>query len=139
MLKPEATAAAIRTLCAEAREHGFAAVCVNPNRVRLAAAELRGSSVDVCSVVGFPLGAHAPELKAAEARRAIRDGAREIDMVIDVGALKDGDDALVLRDIRGVVDACRESGAVCKVIIEAALLTDGEKERACELARRAKA
>jgi deoxyribose-phosphate aldolase len=139
ILKPDATSAVIEKLCAEAREYGFASVCINPNHVKLAAKLLRGSPVKVCTVVGFPLGAHQPEIKATETRRAIRDGAREIDMVINVGALKDGDDDLVLRDIRGVADACRESGALSKVIIEAALLTDEEKVRACELARRAKA
>ena len=139
LLRPEATTDQIKKLCAEAREHGFASVCINPSFVKLAAGELRGTPVDVCTVVGFPLGSHAPEIKATEARRALRDGAREIDMVIDVGALKGKNDELVLRDIRGVVEACREAGALSKVIIEAALLDDEEKERACRLARKAKA
>ncbi len=139
LLKPDATDDDIRELCAEARQYPFASVCINPNHVRLAVSELRGTQVKVCTVVGFPLGAHQPEIKATETRRAIRDGAREIDMVINIGALKSGDDDLVLRDIRGVADACRESGALSKVIIEAALLTDEEKERACQLSRKAKA
>ena len=139
LLKPDATPEQIRHLCAEAREHGFAAVCVNPCWVRLAATELARSGVTVCSVVGFPLGATPSQIKALETRRAIRDGAREIDMVIPIGALKAGDDALVLEDIRAVVEACRDGGARCKVIIETALLTDDEKRRACRLARRARA
>ena len=105
----------------------------------LAHAELAGSGVLTCAVVGFPLGATHPETKALEARRAIREGAREIDMVINVGALKAGDDDTVLRDIRAVVEACRDGGARCKVIIETCLLTDDEKRRACRLARRARA
>ena len=124
ILRPDATADDIGKLCAEAREFSFAAVCVNPVWVKLAARELQGTKVDVCSVVGFPLGATAPETKAFEARRAIREGAREIDMVINVGALKGGDDAALLRDVRAVVEACRDGSASCKVIIEAALLTD---------------
>ncbi|MCA9245248.1 MAG: deoxyribose-phosphate aldolase [Phycisphaerales bacterium] len=139
LLKPDATRDQIRKLCAEAKEFRFASVCVNPNWAREAAEALRGTDVKVCTVVGFPLGAHLPEIKATEARRAIRDGAREIDMVINVGALKSGDDDLVYRDIRAVTDVCRDARAVCKVILETALLTDGEKVRACEAARRARA
>ncbi len=139
ILRPDATADDIKKLCAEAGEHGFAAVCVNPVWVKLAARELQGTNVEVCSVVGFPLGASAPEIKALEARRAIREGAREIDMVINVGALKGGDDAALLRDVRAVVEACRDGSASCKVIIEAALLTDEEKRRACEISRKARA
>ena len=139
LLRPDATAADIDTLCAEAREFGFAAVCVNPTWVRRCAQSLRGSSVRVASVVGFPFGAGTTEVKALEARRAIRDGAREIDMVINVGALKSGDHDLVRRDIEKVADACREAGAVCKVIIETALLTDEEKVVASHLARLARA
>ncbi len=131
--------AQIRQLCAEAREHHFAAVCVNPVWVPLVATELGGSGVATCAVVGFPLGASHPEVKAFEARRAIREGAREIDMVIAIGALKAGEDEAVLADIRAVVEACREGGALCKVIIETCLLTDDEKRRACRLARRARA
>ena len=139
LLKPEATPADIDRLCDEALEYGFAAVCVNPAWVRRAAARLRGSQVQVASVVGFPLGANAPEIKAMEARRALRDGAREIDMVINVGALKAGDYDAVRDDIRRVADACREVGALCKVIIEAALLSDEEKIVASRLAQQAKA
>ncbi len=139
ILKPDATAAEVDKVVAEAREWGFRSVCVNPCWVKRVADGLRGSGVLTCSVVGFPLGASLPEMKGMEARRAIRDGAKEIDMVINVGALKGGDDALVLKDIRAVVDACRDGSAVCKVIIETALLTDEEKVRACELAKRARA
>jgi deoxyribose-phosphate aldolase len=139
LLKPDATAADIDLLCQEAREFGFAAVCVNPTWVRRCTQNLRGSSVRVASVVGFPFGAGTTEVKALEARRAIRDGAREIDMVINVGALKSGDHDLVRRDIEKVADSCREAGAVCKVIIETALLTDEEKVVASHLARLAKA
>jgi deoxyribose-phosphate aldolase len=139
LLKPAATEGQIRDLCAEALEYSFRSVCVNPTWVTLAADLLRGSEVLTCTVVGFPLGATEPEIKAMEARRAIRNGAREIDMVINVGALKSGDEALVLRDIKSVVEDCVDGGAVCKVIIETALLTDAEKRRASELARQARA
>ncbi len=139
LLKPEASAADIDKLCAEAVEYGFAAVCVNPSWVRRAARNVQGSTVRVASVVGFPLGATTPEIKAMEARRAIRDGAREIDMVINIGALKSGDHEAVRRDIDRVSDACREAGARNKVIIEAALLTDEEKVIASHLAKLARA
>lgn len=139
ILKPDATEAMILQVAAEAREHRFRSVCVNPCWVPLVARRLRGSGVLTCSVVGFPLGASAPEIKAMEARRAIREGAREIDMVLNVGRLKGGDDGEVLRDIRAVTEACRDGSAVCKVILETALLTDAEKVRACELARKARA
>jgi deoxyribose-phosphate aldolase len=139
LLKPDATRAEILELCAEAREHGFRSVCVNPFWARTVTDALRGSGVLTCCVAGFPLGASAPETKALEARRAIRDGAREIDMVINIGALKGGEDDVVLRDIQAVVEACRDGGAICKVILETALLTDDEKVRACRLARRARA
>jgi len=139
LLKPNATEEQIRTLCAEALEFNFRSVCVNPTWVSLAAGLLRGSEVLTCTVVGFPLGANEPAIKAMEARRAIRNGAREIDMVINIGALKGGDDALVLRDIRAVVEDCVDGNAVCKVILETALLTDEEKRRASELARAAHA
>jgi deoxyribose-phosphate aldolase len=138
-LSPQATASDIDRLCDEARDFGFAAVCVNPVWVRTAAQKLRGSDVRIASVVGFPLGANAPEVKALEARRALRDGAREIDMVLNIGALKGGDLDVVERDIAKVVDACREVGAVCKVIIETGLLTDEEKVIACRLAQSARA
>ncbi|NOY78282.1 MAG: deoxyribose-phosphate aldolase [Calditrichaeota bacterium] len=139
LLKPEATSEDIRKLCAEAREYGFASVCINPTFVPLAARELAGTDVDVCTVVGFPLGAHMPEIKAMEARRAIREGAKEIDMVINIGALKGKEDDWVYRDIRMVVEACEDGSALSKVIIEAALLTDEEKIRACQIAKRARA
>lgn len=139
LLKPGATAKEIIDLCGEARQYGFASVCVNPSFARLAADQLKGSPVKVCCVVGFPLGAHVPEIKALEARRAIREGAREIDMVMDIGALKGGDDKLVQKDIRGVTEVCMDGGAICKVIIETALLTDEEKVRACQAAKRARA
>jgi deoxyribose-phosphate aldolase len=137
LLKPEATREEIETLCREAAEFHFATVCVNPAWVALAAARLRGKGVGVCSVVGFPLGATTPDVKYYEARRAIFDGATEIDMVVNVGALKSGDLRLVERDIEAVTQACREAGTVSKVIIEAALLTDDEKVTACTLAKAA--
>ena len=139
LLKPAATEEQIRKLCAEALEFNFRSVCINPTWVSLAASLLRGSDVITCTIVGFPLGATEPAIKAMEARRAIRNGAREIDMVLNIGALKSGDDALVLRDIRAVVEDCVDGGAVCKVILETALLTDDEKRRASELARQARA
>jgi deoxyribose-phosphate aldolase len=139
LLRPDATAEEIDRLCEEAREFEFAAVCVNPTWVRRCAQNLRGSGVRVASVVGFPFGAGTTEVKALEARRAIRDGAREIDMVINVGALKSGDHDLVRRDIEKVADACREAGALCKVIIETSLLTDEEKVVSSHLAKLAKA
>ena len=139
LLKPNATEEQIRTLCAEALEFNFRSVCVNPTWVPLAAQLLRNSDVLTCTVVGFPLGANESAIKAMEARRAIRNGAREIDMVINIGALKSGDDALVLRDIRAVVEDCVDGNAVCKVILETALLSDAEKRRASELARQARA
>ena len=139
ILKPDATEDDIITLCAEAREFQFASVCVSPSYVPLAAQELAGSPVKVCTVVGFPSGAHMPEIKAMEARLAIREGAEEIDMVINIGALKSGNDDLVYRDIRTVVEACNDGSAISKIIIEAALLTEDEKVRACTLAKRARA
>jgi deoxyribose-phosphate aldolase len=137
LLKPDATRKDIEELCREAAQFGFATVCVNPAWVALAAQRLVGSGVGVCSVVGFPLGATTPDVKGYEARRAIFDGAREIDMVINVGALKSGDLRLVERDIEAVTTPCHDSGALSKVIIEAALLTDDEKVTACTLAKAA--
>jgi deoxyribose-phosphate aldolase len=134
LLRPDASPADIDELCDEAVEYGFAAVCINPAWVARAKRRLRGADVTVASVVGFPLGANTPEIKAMEARRALRDGAREIDMVINIGALKGGEHDLVRRDIAGVSDACREVGALNKVIIEAAYLSDEEKVIACRLA-----
>jgi len=137
LLKPEASEADIRKLCEEAAQYGFASVCVNPAWVRAAGCHLRGTGVPVCTVVGFPLGATVADVKAYEARRAIYDGAREVDMVINIGALKSGDDCAVEHDIRSVVEASHEYGVLVKVIIEAALLTDDEKVRACLAAKRA--
>lgn len=139
LLRPDATTDDIRKLCAEAREFQFASVCVSPSYVPLAAKELAGSAVKVCTVVGFPSGAHMPEIKAMETRNAIRNGAKEIDMVINIGALKSGLDDVVYRDIRMVCEACEDGQAISKVIIEAALLTDEEKVRACQLAKQARA
>ena len=139
LLKAEATAAQIDELCDEAREFGFASVCINPTWVKRAAIRLRGSGVPVCTVIGFPLGATTPEIKAMETRRALRDGAREVDMVINIGALKSGQHELVRTDIAKVVDAAHEAGALCKVIIEAGLLTDEEKVIASSLSKAAKA
>jgi len=139
LLKPEATASDIDRLCREAEQHHFASVCINPTWVKRAAENLRGTPVAVCSVIGFPLGATTPEVKAMEARRALRDGAREVDMVLNIGALKSGDHDLVLKDIEKVVDAAHEVGALCKVILETALLSDEEKVIASALAKRAKA
>ena len=134
LLRPDASPTDIDDLCDEAARYHFAAVCLNPTWVSRAARRLRGSGVTVASVVGFPLGANTPEIKAMETRRALRDGAREIDMVINIGALKGGDHDQVQRDIAGVSDACREVGALNKVIIENAYLTDEEKVIACRLA-----
>jgi deoxyribose-phosphate aldolase len=137
LLKPEASSADIDKLCAEALQHRFASVCVNGAWVRRCAEILRGSSVAVCAVVGFPLGAMASEVKAYEARRAIEDGACEIDMVLSVGALKSGDHDFVRRDIAAVAQTCHRLGAKLKLILETALLSDAEKVRACELAKEA--
>ncbi len=135
LLKPEATPAQIEKLCAEAAEYHFASVCVNPVYIPLAARLLKGIGVKVCCVVGFPLGAIAPEQKAAEAASCAAMGAEELDMVIHVGAAKAGDWALVQRDIEGVVKAA--AGHTVKVIIETCLLTDEEKVKACEAAKAA--
>ena len=137
LLRPEATSADIERLCEEARRHNFFSVCLNPTYVKQAKALLRGCQVKVCCVVGFPLGAQPPEIKALEARRATREGAAEIDMVINIGALKSHDDDLVFKDIRGVVEVCKEGRAICKVILETVLLNDQDKVRACQLAMRA--
>jgi len=137
LLKPEASETDIRKLCDEAAQYGFASVCVNPGWVKRAAEFLKGSGVPVCTVIGFPLGATLPDVKAYEARRAIFNGAREVDMVINVGQLKSGDDCAVEDDIRAVVEAAHENHILCKVIIETALLTDEEKVRACVAAKNA--
>jgi deoxyribose-phosphate aldolase len=137
LLKPEATRDQIAQLCEEAKEYGFAAVCVNPTNVELAARLLKGSPVAVCIVVGFPLGATLSEVKAYEAQQAINHGAIEADMVINIGALKSEDYELVEQDIATVARTCHDNGAICKVIIEAALLTEEEKVTACQLAKKA--
>jgi deoxyribose-phosphate aldolase len=137
LLRPEASTADIQKLCDEAVKHGFYSVCVNPAYVKQACSLVRNSPVKVCCVVGFPLGAQSSQIKVLEARRAIREGAREIDMVINIGALRSGDDDLVLKDIRGVVEACMEGRALCKVILETSLLTNEEKVRACQLSMKA--
>lgn len=137
LLRPDATRSEILRICEEAAGHGFASVCVNPYWAREVACALRGSGVKTCTVIGFPLGANAPDTKAYEARRAIFDGATELDMVMNVGALKSGDYDLVAADFAGVVAVARDAGALTKVIIETALLNDDEKIRACLLAREA--
>jgi len=137
LLKPDAARQDIETLCREAAQYEFASVCVNPTWVALCARLLEGCRVKVCSVVGFPLGATTADTKQYETRRAIFDGACEIDMVINIGALKSGDLRLVERDIEAITAPCRDVGALSKVIIEAALLTDEEKITACTLAKAA--
>ncbi|MBN1139956.1 MAG: deoxyribose-phosphate aldolase [Anaerolineae bacterium] len=137
LLKPDASQDQIAQLCYEARKYGFATVCVNPANVRLCVQLLKGSPVGVCAVVGFPLGATPPEVKAYEAQQALDDGATEVDMVINIGALKSKDYTLVERDIATVARTCHAGGALLKVIIEAALLADEEKVKACELAKAA--
>ncbi len=137
LLKPEASRDEIRKLCQEAARFGFASVCINPWNVPLAAEMLRGTSVKVCTVVGFPLGATLPQVKIHEAEEAIKLGAQEIDMVINIGALKSGQDDVVESDIRGVVEASHRGGAICKVILETALLTIEEKVRGSAATKRA--
>lgn len=139
LLKAEAMPADVEKLCNEAKKYGFWSVCVNSSYVKQAKSLLRDTRVKVCAVVGFPLGAMEPQIKALEARKALRDGASEIDMVINIGALKAKDDATVLRDIRGVVESCKESRALCKVILETSLLNEEEKIRACQLSMKAAA
>ncbi|MFD9627802.1 deoxyribose-phosphate aldolase [Peribacillus muralis] len=136
LLKADATKEQIKVLCEEAREYNFASVCVNPTWVKYASELLEGSEVKVCTVIGFPLGATTTETKAFETKDAISNGAHEVDMVINIGALKDKDDELVERDIRAVV-AASTGKALSKVIIETSLLTEEEKVRACELAVKA--
>ena len=137
ILKPESTAAEVRRVCAEARKYRFASVCVNPCWVALVASELRGTPVKVCTVVGFPLGANTTETKMAETVAAIRVGAQEIDMVMNVGALRSADEIAVQNDIRGVVEVAHRGGALLKVILETALLTDDQKIAACRIAKQA--
>lgn len=135
LLKATATSEEIRTYCRQAVEYKFASVCVNPCYVKLVAENLKGSEVKVCTVVGFPLGANTPEVKAFEAARAVEEGAREVDMVINIGALKEGNIGYVEDEIREVVKASK--GALVKVIIENCYLTDEEKVQACEASKRA--
>ena len=135
VLKPETTQDQIAQLCYEARKYSFASVCVNPTHVKLCAQLLEGSGVLVCTVVGFPLGATSTEAKVFETQQAIRDGATEVDMVINVGGLKSRDYELVERDIASVARACHAANVILKVIIEAALLNDDEKVVACQLAK----
>jgi deoxyribose-phosphate aldolase len=137
LLKPDATSDKIAQLCFEAKKYHFASVCVNPTHVKLCADLLKDSEVRVCTVIGFPLGATSPEVKAFETQNALDNGATEIDMVINVGALKAGENELVARDIRGVVEVGHKAGALVKVIIETSLLTDEEKVVACLLAKEA--
>jgi deoxyribose-phosphate aldolase len=137
LLKPEATRDDIRKLCLEALKFGFASVCVNPWNISQAAEILRGSEVRVCSVVGFPLGATLPQVKKFETEESVKLGAQEIDMVINVGALKSGLDEAVESDIRGVVDASHRGGAICKVILETSLLSTDEKVRGSLAAKNA--
>jgi deoxyribose-phosphate aldolase len=139
LLRADATYSDIDQLCDEAAQFGFASVCVNPVFVKRCAARLAGSSSVVCTVVGFPLGAIPKEMKALEARRAVREGASEIDMVIAIGALKSGDLRTVEEDIRAVAEAAHDGGAILKVILETSLLTDDEKVAGCVAARKARA
>jgi len=137
ILKPEATREDIVKICREARQHGFASVCVNPYWVPLVRAELSGSPVKVCTVAGFPLGATSTEAKVAETSVALRVGAQEIDMVINIGALRSGDYDAVRQDIQRVVETAHRAGAMVKVILETALLDDAQKTVACTLAKQA--
>lgn len=136
VLKPDTVRGTVKRFCEEAKEWKFASVCINPTHVKYVAAQLAGSGVKTCCVIGFPLGANTPFVKAVEAMEAVKNGAEEVDMVINVGALKDKDYDLVYEDIKGVVDAAHPK-ALVKVIIETCLLTDEEKVRVCELAKRA--
>jgi len=137
ILKPDATLSMITKLCEEAKQYHFASVCVNPTWVSFCSDYLKDCDVKVCTVIGFPLGATTSAVKVFEAQDAIKNGADEIDMVINVGALKDGHNELVYNDIKAVVDACQ--GHCVKVIIETCLLTDEEKITACQLAMKAHA
>ncbi len=138
LLKPETTREMIETLCNEAKKYEFAAVCVNPYYVKMAKELLKGSKVKVATVIGFPLGANTKEVKALETKAAIEDGADEVDMVINIGAMKNKDYDIVREDIKAVVEAAKDK-AIVKVIIETCLLTDEEKVKACELSKEAHA
>jgi deoxyribose-phosphate aldolase len=133
LLKPEATKEQIKALCKEAKDNNFAAVCVNPYYVAIAAKELFGTEVKTCTVVGFPLGATPTESKLGETHKALEDGAQEVDMVINIGALKDKDDEYVQNDIKALAEACHDKSAILKVIFETCLLNDEEIERASKL------
>ena len=139
ILKPDASKDAVIKICNEALEYNFASVCVNQCRVKLVSELLKGSDVKTCAVVGFPLGATSSKVKAYEAQCAIEDGATEIDMVINIGALKDKEYELVLDDIKAVRNVCEPGKITLKVIVETCLLTDDEKIKACELSLEAKA
>lgn len=139
LLKPDATADEVKQLCREAKEYSFASVCINPSFVPLCNDLLNGSKVKVCTVIGFPLGATTTEVKRFEAEQALQNGAQEIDMVLNIGRLKQGDFEYVFNDINQVVLAARKHNAICKVILETALLTDEEKVRACIICKHAKA
>lgn len=139
ILKPDATAAEIRKLCREAAQYSFASVCVNPYWVPLVSAELKGTPVKVCTVVGFPLGANSTEIKVAETLAAIKVGAEEIDMVLNIGELRGGNYDAVRNDIQAVVEAAHRNGAIVKVILETALLDDNQKLMGCSLSKFAKA
>ncbi len=134
ILRADATRADVLRICAEARSYEFASVCVNGFWVPLVSAELAGSPVKVCTVVGFPLGAMTTESKLAETQDALRKGAQEVDMVMNVGALRGGEDEAVHEDVAVLAQACHDSGAILKVILETCLLTDEQKERACHIA-----
>lgn len=136
LLKADATKGQVEVLCQEAKTHGFFSVCVNPTWIETAIELLKGSDVKVCTVIGFPLGATTTETKSFETKDAIKKGAHEVDMVINISKLKDGDDHAVEQDIRGVVEAA-EGKALVKVIIETSLLSEEEKVRACKLAVKA--
>ena len=135
VLKAAATKEQVLKCCQEAKEYGFASVCTNPCYTALVAEELRGSNVKVCTVIGFPLGANTPEVKEFEAKEAVKAGAEEVDMVINIGALKQGNYEVIEKEIAGVVKAAGTAGL--KVIIETCYLTDTEKENACIIAKRA--
>lgn len=134
LLKPESTRADIARVCAEARQSSFASVCINPVWVRMAKTELEGSSVRVCTVIGFPLGANEPETKFAEAQRALVNGATELDVVQNIGALRSGEVQLVGQELKHLAALAHASGALLKVILETGLLSEEEKRIACELA-----
>lgn len=139
LLKADATYDDLKNLCEVARKYNFKTVCVNPSHIDRCAKFLKNSSVNVCTVIGFPLGANQTEVKVFEAESAIKTGAKEIDMVINIGALKSKDYDLVEKDIRALANVARKNNIILKVIIETALLTDDEKVKACELAKSAKA